>query len=114
FYATAMHEFTEVMGRMLLVGGKISIYSNSYDALDLFHYSADGVRDLAGGTAGYFSVNSGTTDLHDFNTVAGGDYGDWASGHGADSFNDYGSPGVKEPVGTFDLTVMDAIGWNLV
>ena len=112
-FGVVAHEFSEVMGRMLLVGGTIGNTSNSYDPLDLFHYSASATHDLAGSTPGYFSINNGATSLNTFNTVAGGDAGDW-KGTTTDAFNAFGTPGVVEPISTADITALDAIGWNAV
>src|SRR5439155_9586002 len=111
FFAVVAHEFSEVMGRILLVGSTVGGVSNSYDVLDLFHYSAPGTHDLSGSVAGYFSADNGTTDLHNFNVSSGGDRGDWASSATHDAFDAYGTPGVVEPVSSSDLTALDAIGW---
>src|SRR5262249_53305198 len=70
FVGTALHEFSEVLGRELMDG-----LSATYYPLDLFHYSASGVRTFSNG--GYFSVNNGQTNLNTFN-AGGGDAGDWA------------------------------------
>ena len=114
FFATVAHEFSEVMGRILLVGGTIGGVSKSYDVFDLFHYSAPGTHDLSGSVAGYFSVDNGTTDLHNFNTSPlGGDRGDWASSSTPDAFDAFGTSGVVAPVSASDLTALDAIGWNM-
>ena len=114
FFAVVAHEFSEVMGRILLVGATVGGTSNSYDVLDLFHYSAPGTHDLSGSVAGYFSVDNGTTDLHDFNVSSlGGDRGDWASSSTPDAFDAFGTPGVVEPISSSDLTALDAIGWNM-
>ncbi len=113
FYGVVAHEFSEVMGRILLVGGTIGSYSNSYDLFDLFHYSASGVHDFSGSTPGYFSVDGGATSINTFNTIRGGDAGDWA-GATIDAYNAYGTPGVVEPISSGDLTAMDAIGWDAV
>lgn len=112
FFATALHEMTETMGRLLLVGESIS-GGAAYSALDLLHFSGTGAHDLTQSTPGYFSVNGGATDLGDFNTVAGGDAGDWASSVTNNSFDAFASSGVLEPVTANDLTEMDAVGWNL-
>jgi hypothetical protein len=116
FFATAAHEMTEVMGRIMLVGESVDS-ATSYTLLDTLHYSASGTRDFTQSTPGYFSVNGGATDLGNFNTVAGGDPGDWASAPAAnavpdDSFDAYATPGVIEAVSANDMTEMDAIGWN--
>lgn len=112
FNGVALHEMTEVMGRMLLVGGSLSSYTNNYDLLDLFHYSAPGVRDFSGSTTGYFSVDGGVTNLGAFNTVSGGDAGDWAAAMGYNAFDAFSYSGVVNPVTANDLSLIDAIGWN--
>lgn len=112
FNGTVLHEISEVMGRLLLTGSTIGTTANSYSLLDLLHYSAPGVRDFSASTAGYFSVNGGTTNLGDFNTVSGGDAGDWASSVTNDALDAFASSGVVEAVRPADLTAMDAIGWN--
>jgi hypothetical protein len=113
FFGTAMHELTEVLGRMTFDGGTIAGVTNSYYGLDLFHYSAPGVRSFSGSQAGYFSVDGGVTNLGAFNTVGGGDPGDWGSSMGNDAFNAFSNSGVVNAVSSSDLAVMDAIGWNL-
>ena len=83
FFGTVAHEFSEIMGRQMLDGdGGYSLF----EPLDLFHYSAPGVRDFSGTTAGYASLNGGTTNLDSFNTNSGGDFGDWAGSAGHDSY----------------------------
>jgi hypothetical protein len=111
FNAVALHEITEVMGRMLFTGGTIG-GAASYTALDLFHYSSAGVRDFAAATPGFFSVDGGVTNLGQFNTIAGGDAGDWAPSMGNDAFDAYSNSGVVDPVTAGDLTEMDAVGWD--
>jgi hypothetical protein len=113
FNGIVMHEITEVMGRALLTGGSIGSTSNSYTAYDLLHYSSPGVRDFSASTPGYFSVDGGNTNLAAFNTVSGGDAGDWASSVTNDAFDAFVSSGVVNTVSTSDLTSLDAIGWNL-
>ena len=107
FYSVVLHEVTEVLGRETNDG-----QSGTYYPLDLFHYSAPGVRTFSGTTTGYFSANNGQTNLNNFNTNPGGDFGDWA-GNTIDAANAYGTPGVVAPFSSADLTAMDVIGWNL-
>ena len=113
FNGVVLHEITEVMGRALLTGGAIGSTSNSYMAYDLFHYSSPGVHDFSASTPGYFSVDGGNTNLAAFNTVSGGDAGDWASSVTNDAFDAFGSSGIINGVSNTDLTALDAIGWNL-
>ena len=108
FYGTVLHEISEVLGRETTDG-----LSATYNPLDLFHYSAPGVRTFSGTTPGYFSVNNGQTNLNSFNTNPGGDFGDWA-GNTPDAGNAYGTPGVVSPFSAADLTALDVIGWNRV
>jgi hypothetical protein len=110
FYGVVAHEISEVMGRMLLVGGTVGSTARSYLPYDLFHYSSSGVHQFNMG--GYFSANGGASSLGAFNTVGGGDPGDW-SGATMDSYNAYATPGVPLPVSQGDLTALDVIGWNL-
>ena len=112
FNGVAIHEMSEVMGRLLLTGSTVGGTANSYTPYDLFHYSAAGVRDFSASTAGYFSINSGTTNLAAFNTTAGGDAGDWASSVTNDSFDAFSNSGVVNTVSAADLTALDVIGWN--
>jgi hypothetical protein len=111
FFGVVAHEFSEVMGRILLVGTTNLNGTPAYDALDLFHFSSSGVHDFSGSTPGYFSINNGATSLNTFNTNASGDAGDW-KGDTIDAFNAFGKPSVAEPISQADLTALDVIGWN--
>jgi Ca2+-binding RTX toxin-like protein len=110
FYGVVLHEMTEVMGRQMM-DGQTFAGTRGYEPLDLFHYSATSVHTFSGTTAGYFSADGGNTNLHNFNTNPGGDFGDWA-GPTLDAANAYGSPGVIEPFSSADLTLMDVLGFN--
>ena len=113
FFGVVAHEFSEIMGRILLVGASVGSSANSYVPLDLFHYSASSIRTFSGSTPGYFSVDNGVTSLNTFNTVAGGDAGDW-SGATVDAGNAFASTGVVLPFTHADLTTLDAIGWDTI
>jgi Ca2+-binding RTX toxin-like protein len=107
FFGIAVHEISQVLGRQMTDG-----LGGQYTPLDLFHYSAPGVRDL-NAAAGYFSTDSGVTDLNDFNANTGwGDPGDWVNAH-ADVFDTTTYPGEPMPVTSSDITVMQALGWQL-
>jgi hypothetical protein len=112
FTGVALHELTEVMGRILLTGSTVAGFADSQNLMDLFHYSAPGVRDFSSSTAGYFSADGGATSLGAFNTVAGGDAGDWASSVTSDSFDAFSSSGVVNGINANDLSVMNVLGWN--
>ncbi len=111
FNGTFLHEVTEVMGRDLFVGTD-GIGPNSYTPMDLFHYSSAGVRDFVGTTAGYFSPDGGTTNLDSFNTNPNGDFGDWASSAGHDSFLAFSNSGVVNGISQNDLREMNVLGYN--
>ena len=114
FIGVLEHEITEVMGRVSLLN------QGSYSPIDLYRYSASGVRDLTTGGSGstaYFSIDNGATNLGTWNNQpSNGDLADWypqgpASG-GNDAFNDYSNSGVINAMSSADITLMEAIGWT--
>ncbi len=111
FFGVVAHEFSEVMGRQLMVGQSFG-GSISYEPLDLFHYSAPGSRTFSGTQTGYFSLDGGSTNLDNFNTNPNGDFGDWASSAGLDAFRAFSSSGVVNAVTPTDIRVMDVLGWD--
>ena len=113
FFGTVVHEITEVMGRQMLTGKTLGSDPNSYDLLDLLHYSAPGTHDFSASTAGYFSADGGVINQGQFNTVSGGDPGDWASSVTNDSFDAYANSGVINAVTANDLTEMNVLGYSL-
>ncbi len=112
FMGTVAHEISEVLGRYTLDGSSIN-GTKAYGALDLFHFSAPGVHDLSGTTAGYFSVDNGTTNLGSFNTFSGGDFGDWAGSVGNDAFLAFAPSGAVLSVSANDIAEMAALGWKV-
>jgi hypothetical protein len=106
FIGVVEHEITEVMGRSSMLG------AGSYSLLDLFRYSAPGVHDFNGTQAGYFSIDGGVTNLDNFNTSPGGDFGDWAASAGHDAFLAFSSSGVMNAFSSSDLTLMNALGYG--
>jgi hypothetical protein len=112
FIGTVEHEFSEVMGRVVLAGATIGSTPNGYEPLDLFDYSSPGTRRLVGTTAGYFSIDGGTTNLDNFNTNSGGDFGDWAASAGNDSALAFSNSGVLNNFSGTDVRAMDVLGYN--
>src|SRR6202045_598000 len=112
FIGVAMHEFSEIMGRIPLMGQNLT-GSPDYMLFDLFHYTGAGVRGLNQGAGRFFSIDNGTTLLKAFNSPNGNgsDPQDWASGTN-DSFNAFATSGVKEDLTAGDLRVMDVIGYD--
>jgi VCBS repeat-containing protein len=111
FFGVVAHEFSEVMGRQMMDGENF-YGGKSYEPLDLFHYSAPGVRDFSGTTAGYASADGGKTSLDAFNTNPGGDFGDWAASAGNNAFDAFSYPGVVNAVTASGLTLMNLLGWD--
>jgi Ca2+-binding RTX toxin-like protein len=116
FYGVAAHEITEVMGRILWQGSVTFGGQPVYMASDLFKYSNTGSHVFSSGTtAGYFSVDNGATHLVNYNTVVGGDFGDWSSTPNIqDAARAFAPSGTVEPVSDSDLRALDVIGWNRV
>jgi VCBS repeat-containing protein len=112
FMAVVAHEISEIMGRQMFDGTDAFGTGASYDPLDLFHYSAPGMRDFSGSKAGYASSDGGQTNLDNFNTNPGGDFGDWASSAGNDAFNAFANPGVVNSVTQSDLSELNLLGWD--
>jgi hypothetical protein len=115
FKGIAAHELTEVMGRLGISGGTIGAFANSYSAMDLFAYTAAGVRGMTPGPGENFSFDNGTSLLKLFNNAQanGLDTRDWAPGTD-DAFNQFSNPGVVNPVSIVDLQDMDVIGYDRV
>ncbi|MEI7912035.1 MAG: NF038122 family metalloprotease [Verrucomicrobiota bacterium] len=108
FIGVAYHEITEVMDRIAPALG------SPPHLIDLYAFSAPGVRSLTQGPNVWFSIDGGTTLLKQFNPTASGDRQDWAISTGGinDAFNAFTGPSVMNPLTTVDLRVMDVIGYT--
>lgn len=112
FQGVAMHEISEIMGRIGISGGSIG-GTAGYTLLDAMSYKSAGTRGLGGGPGNFFSIDNGSTMLYGFNGLGGGDTRDWASG-GNDTFNAFSSPGVVNAFTGVDAREMDVLGYDLV
>lgn len=115
FTGVALHEISEVLGRLGISGGTIGSTPNSYSVIDLFSYTGAGVRGPGDGAGNYFSINNGTTLVKLFNDAAanGLDSRDWAPGSN-DAFNQFSNSGVVNGLSSTDLQLMDVLGYDLV
>ena len=104
FADIAAHEITHVMGRYTVSGATPWL-------LDFFRYSSSGVLDLRHVDYDYFSGDGGRTVGQYF--ASSGDKADWdLASVSADSFGG-GSLGTYEAVTPVDISVMQALGWNV-
>jgi hypothetical protein len=69
------HEIDEVMG----LGSRLGHNLNDLRPQDVFSWSSPGVRNLTSSGTRYFSINSGSTNIVNFNQDPQGDFGDWLS-----------------------------------
>jgi hypothetical protein len=129
FTAVAEHEIGHVLGFQSGVDAVDTAYGcagspdpncmedlATYTLLDLFRYSAPGMRDVQVGGAPYLSVDGGLSVIANFST---GRFG--GNGYQADHFAP-GSATLMRPfirrgetydASAADLAAMDAIGWDL-
>jgi hypothetical protein len=115
FIGTAIHEYTELMGRTSLMGFDFGNGDpKAYCLYDLFHFTGPGARGLNNGPNRSFSIDNGKTLLMPFEDAvanAGNDLQDWA-GDNMDSFDASGPPGELAAVSPVDFRVMDVIGFK--
>jgi hypothetical protein len=116
FIGVVEHEISEVMGRQGITGANLGNGGPNFDPLDLFRYTAAGVRGASNNGGGvYFSINGGVTNLNTYNNAAsnGLDTADWSGVNGVDAFNQYATGSAVNGITTVDLQQMDVIGWDL-
>jgi hypothetical protein len=110
----AMHEIVEVLGAG---GAGDGLLSDQVGPMDLFRYSASGVRSYTTDPTAeaYFSVNGGVSNRGYFNQQSGGDYGDWSSDlNGEPQVQDaFSTPGVQLNLDQNELIALDVVGYDL-
>ncbi|MGD0961181.1 MAG: hypothetical protein ABSB19_15350, partial [Methylomonas sp.] len=109
------HEITEVLGRT----SGLADTPPEYNLLDLYRYVAPGQISTSQTDANvYFSMDGGATPLMYYNSLSGGDLGDWATSgpksNPLDAFN-YSAPlGLITPSITWvDIQEMQALGYTV-
>jgi PEP-CTERM motif len=123
--AVASHEIDEALG----IGGPGSYIGANFGtesplnyptgpvgSMDLFRYSGNGMRTYTTDptATAYFSINSGATNLTNFNQSGGGsDFGDRKSGPTPQVQDAFGTPGAIINLVPNELTALDVIGYNL-
>ena len=115
------HEIDEILGiggdgsnlNDISYGFSGTLTDSEVGPLDLFRYSADGVRSFttASTATAYFSINGGKTNLVNFNQNSNGDYGDWTGTSQVQNWS--GTPGQVLNLGANEMTALDVVGWNL-
>jgi len=119
FVGVVEHEFSEIMGRTSWLNGIYGVAPPAYSVMDMYRYSASGVRDFSVPapppySTAYFSIDGGSGNLDTWNTDPGtGDIGDWAASAGNDAFDAVAPPGVENLVTPTDLTLMSVLGWDV-
>lgn len=117
-----MHEIDESLG----IGGTGSTLTGSggltgpVGDLDLFRYSAPGVRSYSNNAANqpYLSFDGGNTVVSYFNQVAGADFADWQSDPDAAGFpvqvqDAFATPGTNPTLGPNELTAFGLVGYQM-
>lgn len=102
----AQHEINEVLGTVSNVPG------STIRPIDLFRYSAPGVRSFAAATdPAYLSIDGGVTNLAGYNHSGSGDTGDFDSAL-VRVQNAFGTPGASTVQLGVEITALDVVGFT--
>ncbi len=109
FIGVALHEMTEVMGRVNLG------LTTDFTPYDLFRFTNNGARSLINNAPNaYFSFDNGATAMRYFWTNSNqGDVQDWLPSGPADSYDYAISAGKKSVLSYADLEAVGVIGYQL-
>ena len=112
------HETDEVLG----LGSRLNLGGSNLRPQDLFSWSSAGQRNLTSSGTRYFSINSGTTNIVNFNQNSSAfDFGDWLSSTSCPQAHPYVQNAFGCPGQYSDVTAsspeginLDVIGYDLV
>jgi hypothetical protein len=111
FIGIAEHEISRILGRIDGLGAEVS-GASAFLPLDLFRYTAAGVRSLSRTQGGaYFSIDAGAIDLHGFNSNSSGDLSDWDNSV-SDAFDTGSIAGVENNLSSEDVQLLDVLGYD--
>ncbi len=125
FVGAAAHEIGHALGFTSsadaidanAAGSTLDIAQVDATTLDLFRYSAIGVRDMSAGVDAYFSYTNGATSVGDLSTGVnkgdGAQASHWADNMGLGIMDPTLAPGETEFITTNDLIAFDVIGWDV-
>jgi Fibronectin type III domain len=111
------HETDEVLG----FGARLNLGGSNLRPQDLFSWSSAGQRNFTSSGTRYFSINSGTTNIVNFNQDSRFDFGDWLSSTSCPQAKPYVQNAFVCPGQYSDVTAsspevinLDVIGYDLV
>ena len=111
------HETDEVLG----LGSRLNLGGSNLRPQDLFSWSAAGQRNFTSSGTRYFSINSGTTNIVNFNQDSRFDFGDWLSSTSCPQAKPYVQNSFVCPGQYSDVTAsspegisLDVIGYDLI
>jgi hypothetical protein len=102
FIGVVETEISHALGRESYIGWTT--------ALDLYRYTSPGIL-AAAGSASYFSINGGATNLGNF--AQSTDTGDWASGTGPDANDLYAPTNAVNAFSAVDVEELNVLGYSL-
>jgi hypothetical protein len=108
--SVAQHEIDEVLGTV----SNVASGNANIRPIDLFRYSAPGVRSFGARTdPAYLSINGGVTNLAGYNNAASGNTGDF-DGAVVRVQNAFGTPGATTLQLGVEITALDVVGFNTI
>ena len=106
FVGIAEHELTHALGRIDSNSGQPQFI------MDLYKYASPGTLQTNGANLTYISIDGGTTAVDTLSSTS--DLSDWASNAVNDAFDAYAMPGVLNTISSADMTLMSALGFNVL